>query len=177
MAKQIVKVEKVDLDISAMSQLIDRMGNRLGNVWHELDGKPEAQAAIVAVWEQVQQLGKANDALLTKIQLTEAALDKATEQRDKAIFDVKAFQKYGIEMSQQRLAAMLSIATHVPLPDVERVLDVVLGDKTTFEENALAEFFAALGELANTLYVEQMYNRYADEETEEFEADDFEEED
>jgi hypothetical protein len=171
------KLVKADVDVSSLAQMVERMGNRLGHIWHELDGKPEAQAAITAVWEQVQQLQTMNSNQTALLEASKAAVVEAVKQRNQLVFELRALERDGVEKSQKRLAGVIAVACKMPLPDVERVLAVILGDKTTFEENALDSFLETFAELASRLYVEQTYNSYADGETEEFEAEDFEDDD
>jgi hypothetical protein len=180
MANKIVKVEKVDLDIQTTDQMVERIGQRLGHAYDELSGKPEAQAAIVAVWESVQQLQRVNAEKDMMLQVMKAAMDEAVQQRDFAVidakaweatargweFDLKTWSNHGVEMAQEKLAGVIAIATDLPATDVARVLDDLLGEDEGIDEVARDEFLHSFMEFANALYTEQAYRAYADDEAE-----------
>lgn len=174
-------IQKTDIDVQSVDQMVDRMGQRLSVAYEALNGQPEAQAAIVAVWESVQQLQRVNaekDMVAQVMKATmQAALDEAIEQRNFAVIDAKLWEadargwqdelkqwsNHGVEKAQERLAGAIAAATGMPLTSVERVLAVVLGDRETIEESAWEEYLEAFSNLDNSLYVEEMFNRYTNE--------------
>lgn len=155
------KLAKADVNVQSIEQMVGQMGDRLSRAYHELDGKAEAQAAVVAVWEQVQQMQNVNTDLMAMLQSAKAGMDEVTQQRNRALFELKALEKHGVEMSQKRLAGIIAVAMELNLPDVERVLRVVAGDKLTTEEPALQEFLEAFAELAERLYVEEKFDEFS----------------
>ena len=182
MAKQIVKVEKVDLDMQTTEQMVERMSKRLSDIWGELDGKPEAQASVVAIWEQVQQLGNVNSELDKLVKVMTATLHEAVEQRDFAVidaklweansraweadakgweFDLKTWSQHGAFKAQEKLACVLAVATKLPVTDVARVLDDLFGDDESIDEAARDDFLDSFMRFANALYTEQTFRAYA----------------
>lgn len=155
------KIVKSDVNVQSIEQMMTLMESRLAHAWQALDGKPEAQAALAAAWEQVQQLGSVNNNLNALLQAAHAALDEAVHQRNLAIFDVKALEKHGLDLAQKRLAGLIAVASNIPLPDAERVLTVLMGAKTTADDAALHELLRAFTTLADSLYAEQIFNQYA----------------
>lgn len=165
------KLAKSDVNVQSIEQMVDRMKDGLYQAYQELDGKPEAQNAVLAVWEQVQQLGNANTDLMALLQGNRAALDEAQYQRDKALeelrltqFDLDEAKNYGIGMAQKRLVKMIAAACKLPQPDAERIVAVLVGEKTTSEGYAVNMVVEALQMFGNVLYAEDMFNQYADEE-------------
>lgn len=157
------KLAKSDVNVQSIEQMVDQMEARLSLAWHELEGKPEVQAAVVAVWEQVKQMQNVSMDLTAMLHGAKAAVDEATLQRNRALFELKALEKHGVEMSQKRFAGLIAVAMGLNLPDVERVLAVMAGDKTTFEEPTLEEFKDVFIDLANRLYAEEKFDEFSED--------------
>lgn len=164
------KLAKSDVNVQSMEQMVDRMKDGLYQAYQELDGKPETQNVILVVWEQVQQLGNANNDLMALLQGNRAALDEVKHQRDKALreldltqFDLNALQEYGLGKSKEQLAGAIAAACKLSKPDAERVIDALMNPKVTKEKSALTAFLQAFTFLADRLYTEEKFNQYSDE--------------
>lgn len=167
------KLAKSDVNVQSMEQMVDRMKDGLSRAYNELADKPEAQAALLTLWDQVQQLGNANNDLMALLQGNRAALDEVKYQRDKALeelrltqFDLDEAKNYGIGMAQKRLGKMIAAACKLPLPDAERIVAVLVGEKTTSEGYAANMVVEALQMFGNVLYAEDMFNQFAEDKTE-----------
>lgn len=164
------KLAKSDVNVQSIEQMVERMKDNFSHVWNELADKPEAQSALLTVWEQVQQLGHANRDLMALLQGNRVALDEVKHQRDMVLeelrltqFDLEEVKRYGIEKAKERLAGAIATTCKLPKPDAERIVAVLVGEKATSEQNAFNMTQESLIILGNVLYAEDMFEQYDDE--------------
>ena len=134
------------------------------------DGHEEAAATIAEIWGGVAQLDLARQQVEHLLAGALTALDDQEQQVKRALLE-KALsdherdmhKTHGKALSRRQLAGKIALDGDMPLPDVQRVLDVLFGDKSTFEEYQLERVYMAMRVLGDALFEEQVDEAAQDE--------------
>lgn len=157
-------IKKEDLDIQSAQQLVDSLSRDFGKIFDALKDNPQAQQMLETMWGKVNQLHHINNELDALLAGATAAMTEIGKQRDIAVYDAATWKKHGTELALRILGGHIAVDSKIPVMDVMRVLDVLAGKKTTFEEPRLAALFEEIRELANALYEEQIFDAADQEE-------------
>lgn len=157
-------ITQTTTDIQSVQQLVDSLGADFGQLWHALDGKPKEQAQLTEAWGKVQQLHHITSELDALLAGSQAAVTELARQRDIAVFDARTWKEHGAELARRIIAGHIAVDADIPVTDVIRVLDVLGGKTTTFEEPRLNDLYDSIRELADALFEEQVYEAANEEE-------------
>jgi hypothetical protein len=158
-------LQKEDLNIQSTQQLMDSLSRKFGKMYDALADKPEVRQMMEESWAIISQLHNINSELDALLAGAEAAMVEIGKQRDIAVYDAATWKKHGAELALRILGGHIAVDGKIPVTDVMRVLDVLAGKKTTFEEPRLEALYEHVRDLANALYEEQTYTAAsADEE-------------
>jgi hypothetical protein len=150
-------LQKEDLNIQSTQQLMDSLSRNFGKMYDALADKPEVRQIVEESWAIISQLHNINSELDALLAGAEAAMVEIGKQRDIAVYDAATWKKHGAELALRILGGHIAVDGKIPVMDVMRVLDVLAGKKTTFEEPRLEALYEHVRDLANALYEEQTY--------------------
>jgi hypothetical protein len=158
-------LQKEDLNIQSTQQLMDSLSRNFGKMYDALADKPEVRQIVEESWAIISQLHNINSELDALLAGAEAAMVEIGKQRDIAVYDAATWKQHGVQLAFRILGGHIAVDGKIPVTDVMRVLDVLAGKKTTFEEPRLEALYEHVRDLANALYEEQTYTAAsADEE-------------
>lgn len=156
-------IKKDDLNIQSTQQLMDSLSRDFGRIYDELKDNPQSQALLDDMWAKVNQLHRISNELDALLAGAEAAMVEMGKQRDIAVYDAATWKKHGAELALRILGGHIAVDAQIPVTDVMRVLDVLAGKTTTFEEPRLESLYEEIRDLANALFEEQVYESAKDE--------------
>lgn len=146
-----------DVNVQSTQQIVDTLGIKFGKLAQLVPGNTEAQQLLDDMWKGIQQLERVNHSMDAIVMGAQAALEKLARQRDSAVIEAKHWKRAGEELAKEIIAGKVAYDGDIPIKDVMLVLDVLSGDKTTFEEPRLEELFEAIRDLGNALLEEQLF--------------------
>lgn len=156
-------IKKDDLNIQSAQQLVDSLSRDFGKIYDALKDNPQSQALLDDMWSKVNQLHHINSELDALLAGAEAAMVEIGKQRDIAVYDAATWKKHGNELALRILGGHIAVDAKIPVTDVMRVLDVLAGKTTTFEEPRLESLYEEIRDLANALFEEQVFESAQDE--------------
>lgn len=159
-------IKKEDLDIQSARQLVDSLSRDFGKLYDALKDNPQSQALLDEMWAKVNQMHHMNNELDALLAGSQAAMAEIGKQRDIAVYDAATWKKHGAELALRILGGHIAVDGKIPVMDVMRVLDVLAGKKTTFEEPRLKMLYDDIQDLANALLEEQAYSAASAEQEE-----------
>lgn len=162
------EIRKVDGTVVSVEMMTDEIKEKMEAIAVLLQDTPESLDLVKAAWSDIEQLANVNvelnalmagmwGAMEEAIAQRDGAVEKAAEEKMFAEMDKRTWQKNGAELAKRILAGQIAIDADIPVTDVQRVLDVLSGDKSTLEEYGLTGVYTAIAELGEYLFEEQVY--------------------
>lgn len=153
-----IKIHSTDLQ--ELDTVTAGVRERLERLWAHLDGDSEAQRAITETWDGLTQLNVARQHLEGLLAGMLATAKELEAQRDTALYETELHKERGDLLAERRIAAKLAELTGLPLPRARLLLDVLLGQRSTFYEYELEKVIAWMADLARGLDEEATYEHY-----------------
>lgn len=150
-------------DVKSTLEIVEGIAAEFSKLAKAAGDNEEVQMALDAAWQKVQMLERINMKMDAIVAGAQAAMAEIARQRDFAVVEAKRWQRAGDELAMRILAGKIAVDGNIPVTDVVRVLEVLSGKKTTFEEPRLQSLYEEIQELADRLLEEQVFEAAEDE--------------
>lgn len=147
-------------DVKSTLQIVEGLAVNFSKMAKLAGDSPEMQALLDTAWKDVQALERLNIKMDALVAGAQAAMAEMARQRDVAITELKLEKRAGEELAKRILAGQIAVDGDIPVTDVMRVLDVLSGNTTTFEEPRLETLYEAIQDLAGALLEEQLVEAF-----------------
>lgn len=158
-------VTTTDVNVQSTQQLVNAIGLRLSKV-ATLANHPQAQILLDETWEFVQQLERINHSLDAIVAGAQAALKEMAKQRDEAVTRAKDrdaiktraenLRRAGEEWAIRILSGQIAYDGAIPVPDVLRVLDMLAGNRGTFDDPRIDTLYEAIEAAGNAILEQEL---------------------